>query len=224
MENKTFKNEEKEQGNVNVPGLIITIVLLIALCLGIFFFVRWIFTRSSTTDDVVEVNEEKEINDRLLKLLNDNINKTKIGEETLAYEVTSFTYSEKHFYISGYNGSTVYRYNLDLTTTSLATTKDALNYLKENEIGGSYDITLNRCTPSESNEFVAKYVGEGVESKYHIATFGSEKYAYATILKNNVITVINGDVVSDTLSVGYTPLTISNSDPLFNVYKYIATK
>ncbi len=147
-----------------------------------------------------------------------------MGEETLANEVTSFSYKEKNFYISGYNGSTVYQYKVDLSSISLSSTPDALDYLKEHDVEGSYDITLNRCTPYESNDFTTKYVSEGVTGKYHIGAFGSKQYAYATLLKGEQITVINGDTLTDTLSSTYTPTTINNSDPLYSIYKYIATK
>ena len=225
MKNKVIK--EKEQSNVNVPGLIIAMILLIAILIGGFFLGRWFIANSTTKQDentTPVVDEGKETADRLLQLLNDNINKTKMGDEPLASEVTSFSYKEKHFYISGYNGGTVYLYNLDLSSQSLNTTKEALDFVKTNTIEGSYDITLNRCTPSESNEFTSKYVTSGVSGKYHIATFGSEQYAYATLLKDEQIVVINSDTLSDALSSTYSPLTISSGDPLFNVYKFIASK
>lgn len=220
MKNKVIK--EKEESNVNVPGLIIAILLLIAVCVGGFFLGRWMISQASTkpNDETVEV---KATTDRLLKLLNDNITKTKVGEETLANEVTSFSYSEKHFYISGYNGSTVYQYDVDLTSKSFTNTKEALDFLKDNDVD-EYDIGLNRCTPTESDDFVNKYVTEGVTGKYHIATYGTESYAYATLLKDQQITVINGVTLSDALNSSYSPITISNTDPLFKVYSYLATR
>ena len=220
MKNKVIK--EKKDSDINVPGLIIAMILLIGVCVGGFFLGRWMISQASTKkdDDTAEV---KATTDRLLKLLNDNITKTKVGEETLANEVTSFSYSEKHFYISGYNGSTVYQYDVDLTSKSFTNTKEALDFLKDNDVD-EYDIGLNRCTPTESNDFVNKYVTEGVTGKYHIATYGTDTYAYATLLKDQQITIINGAVLSDTLNSSYSPITISNSDPLFKVYSYLATR
>ena len=220
MKNKVIK--EKKDSDINVPGLIIAMILLIGVCVGGFFLGRWMISQASTKkdDDTAEV---KATTDRLLKLLNDNITKTKVGEETLANEVTSFSYNEKHFYISGYNGSTVYQYDVDLTSKSFTNTKEALDFLKDNDVD-EYDIGLNRCTPTESNDFVNKYVTEGVTGKYHIATYGTDTYAYATLLKDQQITIINGAVLSDTLNSSYSPITISNSDPLFKVYSYLATR
>ena len=225
MKNKPIKKKEKEQSNVNVPGLIIAMILLIAICVGGFFLGRWFIANSTTNqgDDVNEPSEGEKAANRLLEVLNANINKTKAEGESLASEVTSFSYKEKHFYISGYNGSIVYQYDLDLSSQSYATSKEVLDYLMVNDVEGSFDITLNRCTPTESNEFVSKYITSGVSGKYHIATFGSGQYAYATLLKGEQITVINGDALSATLDASYTPLTLNSGDPLFEVYKSIAS-
>lgn len=226
MKPKTIKKKEKEDSNVSIPGLIIAMLILIAVCLGIFFLTRWFITNSRTPQEEVTepVDENKVTTDRLLKLLNDNIDKTKVGEETPASEITSFSYQEKHFYISGYNGSIVYQYDLDLSSQSYVTCKEALDYIMVNDVEGSYEITLNRCTPIESSEFVNKYITSGVSGKYHVASFGSEQYVYATILNDEQIIVINGDTLSDTLDASYSPLTLNSGDPLFDVYKYIANK
>ena len=224
MKNEPIKKKEKERSNINVLALIIGTILLIAICIGAFFLGRWFIAKSSTKqDDTVETNNGEATTNKLLELLNKNINKTKMGEEAPANEVTSFSYQEKHFYISGYNGDTVYQYDLDLSSQSLSTTKDALEYINNNDIEGKYDITLNRCVPYQSNEFVNKYITGGVTGKYHVGTFGNEQYVFATLLKGEQITIINGDTLSDTLNVSYSPLTISSGNPLFDVYQYLAS-
>lgn len=227
MKKKPVKKEEKKQSKINVLPLILVLALLIPVILGGIFLGKWFIENSTTNkedDESAQTVEAVETANRLLELLNDNINKTKIGSETLANEVTAFSYVEKHFYISGYNGSTMYQYNLDLSSTTLNTTKEAVDFLKRNEIEGNYDITLNRCTPTESEEFTTKYITEGVTGKYHVASFGIKKYAFATLLNNETITVINGDTLSDTLANEYKPLTIKSSDPLYRVYKLIVNK
>lgn len=219
------KRIKKEESNTNVPGMIISIFLLIAVIVGLFFFIRWfVGTLNNKGDDTTEKSDGEKANNKLLSLLNDSINKTKIGDEKLANEITSFSYLEKHFYISGYNGNTVYQYDLDLSSKTLANTKDALDFILDNEIESSYDISLDRYTPIESNEFVTKYVGEGVKGKYHIGQMGSEQCAFATLLKDEQITVINGAALSDALSSIYSPTIINKTDSLFSVYQYIASK
>lgn len=219
MKNKVEKKESK----VNVPGLIIALVLVVLLGIGIIFLTRWFFANSNKTDDTTEVDEGEVSTNRLLKLLNDNITKTRLENEALANEVTTFSYIDQHFYIGGSNGTTVYQYDVDLSSKTFANTKEALDFLKENDVEGQYDITLNRYINSDSNEFTSRYVTDGVSGKYHIGQLGPNKYVFATLLKDEQITVINGDLLSDTLEVTYSPTTISSGDALYSVYKYIAT-
>lgn len=219
--NKNQKKEKKFQ--INFTRLIILLIVLLLIGLGAFFLTRYFINNSKTTDNTPKDNEGEVVQTRLLKLLNDNINKTKMGEETLANEITSFSYVDKHFIISGYNGQTVYKYDVDLTSKGFTSTKEALDFLKETDVEGNYEITLNRCESSSSDEFATKYVTEGTTGKYHIGQFVETKYAYATLYKNDQITVINGDELSDTLSSTYSPLVITNKNELFSIYKYIAT-
>ena len=218
--------KNKKERNVNVLGIVIGLILVITIGLGGYFLGRWLYDHSAKVEvtDVFETDEAAEANNRLLKLLNDNINKTKIGEEALANEITSFSYQNKHFYISGYNGATVYQYDLNLESKSYTTTKEALDFVMKNDVEGEYEITLNRCTLVGSNEFVSKYITDGVSGPYHIGQLGEEQYAFATLLKGEQITIINGVALSVTLQTDYSPLVINNTDPLFNVYKYLVTK
>ena len=223
MAKKNIVKKEKDR-DFNVLGLVITLVLIALISVGAFFLSRWLINSTKKDDTPKEDTITEGYHDRLLKMLNDNIDKTKLDGETFASEVTSFSFKEKHFYISGYNGSTVYRYDLDLSSKSYSSAEQVLEFVYINEVEGLFDITLDRCTNVESNEFDNRYVTEGVSGKHHIAQFGAEKYVYATLLKGEQITLIDGVTLSDTLQADYSPTTINSSDNLYKLYKYIATK
>lgn len=223
MANKNIVKKEKDR-DFNVLGLVITLVLIVLISVGAFFLSRWLINNTKKDDSPKEDTITEEYHDRLLKMLNDNIDKTKLDGETFASEVTSFSFKEKHFYISGYNGSTVYRYDLDLSSKSYSSAEQVLEFVYTNEVEGLFDITLDRCTSVDSNEFDNRYVTEGVSGKHHIAQFGAEKYVYATLLKGEQITLIDGVTLSDTLQADYSPITINSSDNLYKLYKYIAAK
>ena len=71
---------------------------------------------------------------------------------------------------------------------------------------------------------MTRYVTENVTGPYRIGVLGEDKYAFVTLLNGEQITVINGDTLSDTLQANYSPKVINNTDPLFNIYKYLVTK
>lgn len=217
--------KEKKDRDFNVAGLVITLVLIALISVGVFFLSRWFINRSNKSDDTTQVDPKiEEYHDRLLKMLNDNIDKTKLDGEVFASEITTFSYKEKHFYISGYNGSTIYRYDLDLSSKSYSNTEEALKFVYLNEVEGLFDITLDRCSSVESSEFDNRYVTDGISGKHHIAQFGAEQYVYATLLKDEQITLIDGVTLSDTLQADYSPITIDKNNNLYSLYKYIATK
>lgn len=220
------QKDQKKDRSINTSLLIVFIILILLIGLGGFFLGRWLYDHSTKTEvtDVFEIDEGAEANNRLLKLLNDNINKTKVGEEKPASEITTFSFKEKHFYITGCSDVTIYQYDLNLTTKSYTSTKEALDFIMKNDVEGEYEITLNRYTPSESNEFVTRYVTENVTGPYRIGVLGEDKYAFATLLNGEQITVIDGDTLSDTLQANYSPKVINKTDPLFNIYKYLVTK
>ena len=224
MSKKNAVIKEKKDRSFNVAGLVITLVLIVLISVGAFFLSRWLINNTKKDDDTTQVDHSEEYHNRLLKMLNDNIDKTKLDGEVFASEVATFSYKEKHFYISGYNGSTVYRYDLDLSSRSYANAEEALEFVYTNEVEGLFDITLDRCSSVESPEFDNRYVTEGVSGKRHIGQFGSEKYVYATLSKGEQITLIDGVTLSDTLQADYSPIIINSSDNLYKLYKYIATK
>ena len=215
---------EKKESNISVLRLVITLVLIVLISIGAFFLARWMInsTKKNDTPDTTEQSEK--YHNRLLEMLNDNINKTKMGDEALANEITTFSFKNNHFYIYGFNGATVYKYNLDLSAKGYTNAKDALDFVLDNEIEGKYDITLNRFAICSSEEFNNKFITEGVKGKYHIGQYGEEKHAYATLLKDEQITIISDDLLSDTLNASYSPTIINKNDSLFGTYKYLAEK
>lgn len=224
MPKNVIVKEEKER-NFSVLGLIITIVLIVLISVGAFFLSRWFINSTKKNDEPPQSETKVEDQyDRLLELLNDNIGKTRLDGESFANEVTSFSFKENHFYISGYNNSTVYRYDLDLSSKGYSKIDDALDFINDNKIENAFEITLDRCKQVESTDFNNKYVTEGVKGKYHIGQLGPNQYVYATLIKEEVITLINGVTLSDTLEASYSPVTINSNNSLFKLYKYIATK
>lgn len=224
MSKKNPVIKEKKDRSFNVAGLVITLVLIVLISAAAFFLSRWLNNNTKKDDDTTQVDHSEEYHNRLLKMLNDNIDKTKVDDETFASEVTTFSYKEKHFYISGFNGVTVYRYDLDLTSKGYSNIEEALEFVYTNEVEGLFDITLDRCPKVDSNDFENRYVTEGVTGKHHIGQFGSEQYVYATLFKGEQITLIDGAPLSETLQADYEPITINSNNKLYNLYKYIATK
>lgn len=205
---------QEEDKKANKVGLIIAVILIVIVSAGLIGFAFWLINQ----DVVTEVDDSGKTKNSLLKLLNDNITKTKVGDEKLADEITTFSYVDKHFYIAGSNGTTVYQYDMNLTGESLETPKEALDFIIDNDVEGKYEVSLTRWTPSESNEFKNKYVTQGAEGKYHIGQFESSSVVFATLLKDEQITVINGDKLDSVLLDGYTPTVITKESALYSAY------
>lgn len=214
---KRIKKEEK-QSNINVPGLIITIILVIVLCL-LGFFIIGRFSKPSS-DDITE-NESAIGYNRLLKVLNDNVKTTKIEGEKEATTLLSFSYNENHFYISAYNEDIIYFYDADVSKELLTSLEDAYNFVLNNDLEGDYDISLDRYTEVTSNEFVAKY---GSEGKYKVGTLGTTTKVFGLVQKESSIEVFNGVDLTTALDDSYTSMSFKDGDSLYPVYNYIVSK
>lgn len=219
MNNKITK---KEESNVNKPGLIISLFILVGVIVGLFFFIRWLINDRFASNNGDESGEVASNYNKLLRILNDDIKATRIGEEKLANELTSFSYNENHFYISGYNSETIYYYDVDLSSESLTDVDAAYDFVLSHNIEGNYAITLQRYSEKPATDFIAKY---GESGKYHVGQIGaSSEKVFATMKKDEAILVMNGVTLSDALDDSYSPISIAKSDSLYNIYNYIATK
>ena len=219
MNNKITK---KEESNVNKPGLIISLIILVGVIVGLFFFIRWLINDRFASHDDDESGQVASNYSKLLKVLNDDIKATRIGEESLASEVTSFSFDNNHFYISGYNGETIYYCDVDLSSESLLDNESAYEFVINHNIEGNYAITLQRYSERATTDFVAKY---GESGKYHVGQIGaSSEKVFATMKKDEAILVMNGVTLSDALDDSYLPMSIAKSDSLYSIYNYIATK
>ena len=215
-------SERKDNKKRNsIIRIIVLIVLLIALIILVFFLIgRFVKPNNNSQDDEVSENYEESYN-RLLKVLNDNINKTKVDGEQEASKLLSFSYNENHFYISGYNDEIVYYYDVDLSSKSLASSKEAYDYVIKNDIEGLFEITLDRYSPTSSTEFTSKYSMDGL---YKIGQLGSSTKVFATLYNNSSIVVMNGVELTTALDNNYGATAMIETHPLYQIYKYIATK
>ena len=212
------KNVTKpEEEKTYKPGLIIAVILLIVISVGLIVFVYWLINQDFTT----EVSEKENKKNSLLKLLNDNITKTKVGEEQPADEITTFGYTNNHFQIAGCNKTTVYQFDIDLSNESLATPKDAFDFVSDNDVDDKYEMSLTRWSLAQSDEFNSKYVTAGVEGKYCVGQFETQTIVFATFMNDEKISVINGDSLTNVLSDSYKILEIKKDNPLYDIYKNI---
>ena len=217
MAKRVIEKQEKQK-KVNVPGLIITIILFTTLCLCLFFLIgRCTNKKPVPNDDTAENTLELEYN-KLLKVLNDNVNKTKVDGEQEASRLLSFSYSDSHFYISGSNDATIYYYDVDLSSKSLATTKDAYDYVIKNDIEGLFEITIDRYVPTSSSEFAIKYSMNGI---YKIGQLGSSTKVFGTLDNGSSIVVLNGVELTAVLSDNYEAYAVIETNSLYQMYKYI---
>ena len=206
-----YQEEEKKAYG---PSLIIAVILIVIISAGLIAFVFWLINQDFSDQQ----KREDKVTNSLLRLLNDNITKTKVGDEKLADEITTFSYSDKHFYIAGASETTIYQYDMNLDGESLAGTKEALDFIINNEVIGKYEVSLTRWTPVESNDFTTKYVTDGVKGKYHIGQFESNTLVFATLLNDEQITIINGDILDDVLLNSYKPTIIKKDNSLYSDY------
>ena len=212
---------KEKQSNVNVPGLIIAIILFVALCVGGFFVIGRCSRNNQPKEDETSENTSEVEYNRLLKVLNDNVNTTKVEGEKEATAIVSFSFKESHFYISGVNEDILYYYDVDLNSQTLENTKEAYDFVIKNEIEGHYDILLDRYSFTASSEFANKFTGAG---KAYVGELGPLTKVFMTQMEGDYIYVINGDSLEDTLKDEYTPTIISNQDSLYPIYEYIANK
>lgn len=218
MSKKVIKKEEKDNKG-KIIGIVVGMLLLVALCLVGFFLIGW-FSRTNPSKE--DPNVEEHYN-RLLKVLNDDVNKTKADGETEATSLLSFSFKDDHFYISGCNDDVIYYYDANLSSQSLGDKKEAYDYVIANEIENHFEITTTRYSFSSSSEFENKYITEQkMNGKYKCGQYATLSKVFGTLEKESTIYVFNGVGIDETLLDGYNPTKIEKENPLFGIYNYIS--
>ena len=221
--NVVYKDDSK---NYELPGLIISMVILIALIVFIILLLLGVFKPKQDKDSPNEpdINELNRQYDTLLKRLNSYISLTEAEPNEKANKVISFTYSNNIFHIAGSNSTRVYDYKLDFTTNNFSNMVDAYNYVIANEIAtGSIPMEIDRYSLTTSEEFANKY-NEG-NINYGIGNIATQSRVFAVIERNdNKVYVIYGEKLDTVLNETYTPNIIEKTNDLYNIYKLIASK
>lgn len=220
MKNKIEKKEDEQ--NVNVGGLIIAILLIIALGVGGFFFYKYVIgpfiTGFITTPDGEPADTTSPVQyNRLLQVLNSQVPD---GDDK-ASSLISFTTSSHHLCISGYTGE--YICYVDITTVGQ---EDTFNFVMDTDLdSGNSSSIYNRYTEKEGiTEFSDKFVNSNTKGKYYLGNIGPVEKVFATLLNDQEISVFNGVDKTTCLTDGYTPTKVNSSDAHFPLYKYIASK
>lgn len=211
-----MKNKES---TIYKPGLVIALIMLVGLIIGGYFLSQYLISYfSNTENNQEEIYQNDESYNKLLNILNDQIDKTRIGEESPANEVTSFSYQSNHFYISGYNSVTIYLYDINLSSQSISNDEEAFLFMMDETSFTSYSVSLDRYPSSSSDEFINKYGNDG---KYHIGEMGIVKKVFATMKYNSDILVINNENYTSVMQDTYNPTSIHSNHKLYNIYKYL---
>ena len=147
-----------------------------------------------------------------------------MGSEADATEITTFTFNENHFYIGGYNGSTIYNFDADLSSKGFTNLKTAYDFMMDGYVQTEFTITLDRYTPTSFDAFANKYITEGVLGKVHVGQIGTYSMVNATLMKNNSISIFFDVELSTALGDGFSPITIQSNNELYPLYQYLITK
>ena len=221
MKNKTDRTGGRNYSRV---GLLIAIIIAICLGVGIYFLVRYIknyFSNDNKGNEEPEINEVTGYN-RLLKLINDDVQKVEGSRDVSS--LISFDYSGNTFYISGINNdeSAIYSYQLDLSSHDLENAYTATKYLIDNDI--NEDVNLTKYNVIESASFNDKYVTSTSKGPHYVGNVETTNKVFATLLDSGTIKAFNNVNLNQSLSDGYKPSLIDNSNPLYKMYFYIANK
>ena len=196
---------------------IILMSLVAALCFALFIFIMFLIGKNKREQqDKLDPESGDHLNkefcyNQLLKTLNDGLKETRVDDnESLAD------------YISGYNDSKIYSYDVNLTSVSeVKDLKTAFEYVVDNGIDNQFTYNFVRYNPVSSSEFTAKY---GENGKYKIGNILETNKVFATMNSEDGIKVINNIDLSTTLNNEYSPLTFKKGDYLFEMYSFIISK
>ena len=212
-----IKDNKKDNKKRNVVLAILSTLLITGIVILMFFLLgRCSNSSNNDNNSGAQENYENSYN-KLLSLVNSNINTTKVIDEESANEIISFSYDDNHFNISAVNDELLYIYDIDLNQ-SFADTYQAYRYIVDNDINDDdYLISLIRLNKVEDNNFVNTYIPSNYIGKYQVGSILSKKYASFTILLDDDIKVLN----NIELPTSETPINIDKNNSLFGIYEYI---
>ncbi len=216
----------KKESNVDYRGLIIAALIFIVLIIGLIILIINIAGNSSTGGDDHTPNIVETQYDKLLKILNDKINETKVIDKESVNSITTFMYKNNKFHIAGYNDTYVYDLSLNVTT-GVSDEIEAYNYIISDDTT-SYELDyIDRLDISTSSSgFTDKYLTDGYTYKSVISSVGPITSVYMTRMDNasKDISLICGDDLDLTLSDSYVIKVINKEHQLHDIYQYLLSK